>query len=96
MLVSVENDIHEMNVIVRFKRGKRVYSCSIRRGGHIQSIVGTECSTSALAEVLLEELAKDLRSGRWEIGTMNGRPYAKRTDSSLRAMMAATNWGSEE
>ena len=96
MLVTVENDILEMNVIVRFKRGKRVYSCSIRRGGHIQSIVGTECSTSALAEVLLEELAKDLRSGRWEIGTMNGRPYAKRTDSSLRSMMAATNWGSEE
>ena len=96
MLVTVKDDIHEMNVIVRFKRGKRVYSCSIRRGGHIQSIVGTECSTSALAEVLLEELAKDLRSGRWEIGTMNGRPYAKRTDSSLRSMMAATNWGSEE
>ena len=96
MLVTVKDDILEMNVIVRFKRGKRVYSCSIRRGGHIQSIVGTECSTSALAEVLLEELAKDLRSGRWEIGTMNGRPYAKRTDSSLRSMMAATNWGSEE
>ncbi len=96
MLVTVENDIHEMNVIVRFKRGKRVYSCSIRRGGHIQSIVGTECALKGTAEILLKDLAADLKSGKWEIGTMNGRPYAKRTDSSLRSMVAATNWGSEE
>jgi hypothetical protein len=96
MLVSVENDIHEMNVIVRFKRGKRVYSCSIRRGGHIQSIVGTECALKGTAEILLKDLAADLKSGKWEIGTMNGRPCAKRTDSSLRSMVAATNWGSEE
>ena len=96
MLVSVENDIFEMNVIVRFKNGKRVYSCSVRRGGHIQSIVGTECALKGTAEILLKDLAADLKSGKWEIGTMNGRPYAKRTDSSLRSMVAATNWGSEE
>ena len=96
MLVSVENDILEMNVIVRFKRGKRVYSCSVRRGGHIQSIVGTECALKGTAEILLKDLAADLKSGKWEIGTMNGRPCAKRTDSALRSMMPATNWGSEE
>ena len=77
MLVTVKDDIHEMNVIVRFKRGKRVYSCSIRRGGHIQSIVGTECSFKGTAEILLKDLAEDLRSGKWEIGTVNGRPYAR-------------------
>jgi hypothetical protein len=81
MLVSTPNgDILEMNVIVRFKRGKRVYSCSVRRGGHIQSIVGTECATSALAEILLEDLAKDLKSGKWVLGTKNARPCLKRED----------------
>ena len=78
MLVTVKDDIHEMNVIVRFKRGKRVYSCSIRRGGHIQSIVGTECSFKGTAEILLKDLARDLKSGKWEIGTMNSRPYARK------------------
>ena len=78
MLVTVENDILEMNVVARYKDGAPVYSVAVRRGGHIQSIVGTECSTSALAEILLEDLAEDLRNGKWEIGTMSGRPYAKR------------------
>ena len=79
MLAVVENDILEMNVISRMKdNGETVFSCSVRRGGHIQSIVGTECATFALAEILLKDLATDLANGTWEIGTMNGRPYAKR------------------
>ena len=79
MLAVVENDILEMNVISRMKdNGETVFSCSVRRGGHIQSIVGTECSTFALAEILLENLAGDLKSGKWEIGTVNARPYARK------------------
>ena len=79
MLVTVKDDILEMNVISRMKdNGETVFSCSVRRGGHIQSIVGTECSTFALAEIVLENLAGDLKSGKWVIGTMNSRPYAKR------------------
>ena len=78
MLVTVENDILEMNVMSRVKdSGETVYSCSVRRGGHIQSIVGTECSFEGTAEILLKDLAEDLRNGKWEIGTMNGRPYAR-------------------
>ena len=78
MLVTVKDDILEMNVISRMNdSGETVFSCSVRRGGHIQSIVGTECSTFALAEILLEDLARDLKSGKWEIGTVNGRPYAR-------------------
>lgn len=79
MLVTVENDIHEMNVISRVKNsGDTVYSCSIRRGGHIQSIVGTECVLKGTAEILLKDLAEDLRSGKWVLGTVNGLPYVKR------------------
>ena len=79
MLVTVENDIFEMNVMSRVKdSGETVWSVSTRRGGHIQSIVGTECSFEGTAEILLKDLAEDLRNGTWEIGTMNGRPYAKR------------------
>jgi len=81
MLVTVENDILAMNVISRMNdSGETVFSCStfnVRKGGHIQSIVGTECATFALAEILLKDLAADLRSGKWEIGTMNGKPYAR-------------------
>jgi len=78
MLVTVKDDILEMNVMSRVKdSGETVYSCSVRRGGHIQSIVGTECSFEGTAEILLKDLAEDLRNGKWEIGTMNGRPYAR-------------------
>ena len=78
MLVTVKDDILEMNVMSRVKdSGETVYSCSVRRGGHIQSIVGTECSFEGTAEILLKDLAEDLRNGTWEIGTMNGRPYAR-------------------
>jgi len=78
MLVTVKDDILEMNVMSRVKdSGETVYSCSVRRGGHIQSIVGTECSFEGTAEILLKDLAEDLRNGTWEIGTMSGRPYAR-------------------
>ena len=78
MLVTVKDDILEMNVISRVKdSGETVWSVSTRRGGHIQSIVGTECSFEGTAEILLKDLAEDLRNGTWEIGTMNGRPYAR-------------------
>jgi hypothetical protein len=79
MLAVVENDILEMNVMSRVKdSGEQVWSVSVRRGGHIQSIVGTECSYEGVAQILLKDLATDLANGKWEIGTMNGRPYAKR------------------
>ena len=79
MLVVVKDDILEMNVMSRVKEGgEKVWSCSVRKGGHIQSIIGTECSFEGVAEILLKDLAADLKSGKWEIGTMNGRPYAKR------------------
>ena len=78
MLVTVENDIFEMNVMSRVKdSGETVWSVSTRRGGHIQSIVGTECSFEGVAQILLKDLATDLANGKWEIGTMNGRPYAR-------------------
>ena len=79
MLAVVKDDILEMNVMSRVKdSGETVWSVSVRRGGHIQSIVGTECSFEGTAEILLKDLAADLSSGKWEIGTMNSRPYAKR------------------
>jgi len=79
MLAVVKDDILEMNVMSRVKdSGEKVWSVSVRRGGHIQSIIGTECSFEGVAEILLKDLAKDLADGKWEIGTMNGRPYAKR------------------
>ena len=79
MLVTVENDIFEMNVMSRVKdSGETVWSVSTRRGGHIQSIVGTECSFEGTAEILLKDLAADLKSGKWVLGTVNARPYAKR------------------
>ena len=78
MLVTVKDDILEMNVVARVKSDETVWSCSVRKGGHIQSIVGTECSTRQEASKVLVDLAADLTSGKWEIGTMNGRPYAKR------------------
>ena len=78
MLVTVKDDILEMNVMSRVKdSGETVYSCSVRRGGHIQSIVGTECSFEGVAKIFLRLLAEDLRNGTWEIGTMNSRPYAR-------------------
>ena len=79
MLVTVENDIFEMNVMSRVKdSGETVWSVSTRRGGHIQSIVGTECPSEGVAEILLKSLAADLKSGKWVLGTVNARPYAKR------------------
>ena len=79
MLVTVKDDILEMNVISRVKdSGETVWSVSTRRGGHIQSIVGTECSFEGTAEILLKDLAADLKSGKWVLGTVNARPYAKR------------------
>ena len=78
MLVTVENDIHEMNVVARYKDGAPVYSVAVRRGGHIQPIIGTECAFEGTAEILLKDLAEDLRNGTWEIGTMSGRPYARK------------------
>jgi len=77
MLVTVENDIFEMNV-VSYPSWDGEYAVSVRRGGHIQPIVGTECATRASAEECLEVLAGDLRSGKWVLGTVNGRPYVKR------------------
>ena len=79
MLAVVENDILEMNVMSRVKdSGETVWSVSVRRGGHIQSIVGTECSLEGTAEILLKDLAADLANGTWEIGTVNARPYARK------------------
>ena len=81
MLVSTPNgDILEMNTVVQMKGDDRYYSVSVRRGGHIQPIVGTECATSALAKLLMEDLAKDLKSGKWVLGTKNARPCLKRED----------------
>ena len=78
MLVTVENDILEMNVMSRVKDGgEQVWSVSVRRGGHIQSIVGTECSFEGVAKIFLRLLAEDLANGTMEIGTMNSRPYAR-------------------
>ena len=78
MLVTVKDDILEMNVISRVKEGgETVWSCSVRRGGHIQSIVGTECSTRQTASKVLVDLSEDLRTGKWEIATVNGKPYAR-------------------
>ena len=79
MLAVVKDDILEMNVMSRVKdSGETVWSVSVRRGGHIQSIVGTECSFEGTAEILLKDLAADLSAGKWEIGTMNSRPYARK------------------
>lgn len=79
MLVTVENDIFEMNV-VSYPSWDGEYAVSVRRGGHIQPIVGTECATSALAKLLMEDLAEDLKSGKWVLGTKNARPCLKRED----------------
>ncbi len=78
MLAKVENDIFEMNVTSRVKdSGAKVWAVAVRRGGHKQSIVGTECSLEGVAEILMNDLAVDLANGTWEIGTVNGRPYAR-------------------
>ena len=78
MLVTVKDDILEMNVMSRVKdSGVQIWSVSVRRGGHIQSIVGTECSFEGTAEILLKDLAAVLAKGTWEIGTVNARPYAR-------------------
>ena len=81
MLAKVDNDIFEMNVTSRVKdSGEKVWSVAVRRGGHMQSIVGTECSFEGVAEILMQDLAVDLANGTWVLGTVNGRPYAKRAD----------------
>ena len=78
MLVTVENDIHEMNVVARYKDGAPVYSVAVRRGGHIQPITGTGCATETDALDLLEALSRDLKSGQWVLGTQDARPILKR------------------
>ena len=79
MLVTVKDDILEMNVVARVKNDEVVYSVAVRRGGHIQPIIGTECAFEGTAEILLKDLAEDLKSGKWEIGTMNGKPIARKS-----------------
>ena len=74
MLVTVENDILEMNVV----EDHQWFSISVRRGGHIQIISGTECRTEKGAQEYLELIAEDLKSGKWELGTQDARPILKR------------------
>lgn len=85
-----EGDILEMSVISRDwvsdgefadlpVLGSKVWSVSCVVGGHIQSIVGTECSSLESAECALRDLAGDLSSGEGELGTTNGKPYVKRS-----------------
>ena len=76
MLVTVENDILEMNVV----EDHQWFSVAVRRGGHIQIISGTECHTEKGAEELLEALAPDLKSGKWILGTQDARPFLKRVE----------------
>jgi len=78
MLVSTRYDILEMNVVARIVDGAPVYSCAVRRGGHIQPILGTECKFVGDADILLGHLAEDLKSGKWELGTQDARPILKR------------------
>tara|TARA_B110000858_G_scaffold170789_1_gene200808 strand:- start:1 stop:276 length:276 start_codon:yes stop_codon:yes gene_type:complete len=78
MLVSTRYDILEMNVVARYKDGVPVYSVAVRRGGHIQPILGTECKFVGDADILLGHLAEDLKSGKWELGTQDARPILKR------------------
>ena len=78
MLVSTREDILEMNVVARYKDGVPVYSCAVRRGGHIQPILGTACFTETDALDLLGALAEDLKSGQWVLGTQDARPILKR------------------
>ena len=78
MLVSTRYDIHEMNVVARYKDGVPAYVIGVRRGGHIQAIAGTECYRLGDADVLLSKLADDLKSGKWVLGTKNARPVLKR------------------
>ena len=78
MLVSTRYDILEMNVVERIVDDVPVYSCAVRRGGHIQPILGTECKFAGTADILLGHLAEDLKSGKWELGTKYGRPILKR------------------
>ena len=82
MLVTVKDDILEMNVKSRMRyTGQSEWSCTVRRGGHIQSIVGTECSTRQEASKVLVDLAANLTSGKWELGTVSGKPCAKRVEA---------------
>ena len=85
-----EGDILEMSVISRDwvsdgefadlpVLGSKVWSVSCVVGGHIQSIVGTECSSIESAVCALRDLAGDLSSGEGELGTTNGKPYVKRS-----------------
>ena len=78
MLVKVKDDILEMNVVARMTDAKVSYSVAVRRGGHIQPICGTGCAFKGTAEILLKDLAEDLKSGKWVLGTQNARPYLKR------------------
>ena len=78
MLVTVKDDILEMNVVARMTDAKVTYSVAVRRGGHIQPICGTGCATETDALDLLEALSRDLKSGKWVLGTQDARPILKR------------------
>ena len=64
----------EMNVSETEMDGDICAFVTVRKGGHIQRITNTVCSSRMIAYELLCDVAKELRSGVSVIGTSNGQP----------------------
>jgi len=81
MLVTLPcGDILEMNISQTPPRSKQSVMLTVRRGGHIQRIVNTECSSKSMATELLEWVAEELRAGICYLGTSNGKPVVITTE----------------
>ena len=81
MLVTVKNDVLEMNVAVHAQTEwctNDLWAVTVRAGGHIQRIVGTERSSEQEVSKVLVELAADLKAGTHVLSTEHARPVVKR------------------
>jgi hypothetical protein len=67
MLVTVKNEVLEMNVA---PNAHSEWAVTVRRGGHIQRIAGTERSSEQEVSKVLVELAADLKAGKSVLSVM--------------------------
>ena len=75
MLVTLPcGDILEMNISKTPPRSNQTVMLTVRRGGHMQRIANTQCSSKMVAHELLVWVAEELRQGISVLGTSNGQP----------------------